>query len=67
MQLHTQDHIELMAMFERVFKGQFRLDREDKALWSKGSIYQHGEANAAFLAFRHGVAYGVAISRQSAA
>jgi hypothetical protein len=65
MTLKSQEHIDLMAMFERVARKEFggRLDKEDKALWPKGRLYQDAEMNERFLAFRHGVAYGQAISR----
>ncbi len=64
MQIITQDHYDLMDMFERIYKGEFRLDREvEKKDWSRGFVYQHGDANRMFKAFRHGVAYGVAITR----
>lgn len=62
MTLKSQEHIELMAMFERLFKGR-RLDKEAKNLWPMGRIYQDGQINELFLAFRQGCAYGVAISR----
>ena len=58
MTLFGKDHYEMMEMFERTFAGEFRLDKEDKALWAKGFIYQHGEANRMFKAFRHGVSFG---------
>jgi hypothetical protein len=58
MTLFSQDHYDLIAMFEKEFKGEFRLDKEDKSFWAKGRVYQHGEANTAFLAYRRGVAYG---------
>jgi uncharacterized membrane protein len=64
MTLKSHEHIELMAMFERIFTG--RMDREDKAFWAKGRIYQNGQTNELFLAFRHGVAYGQAIGREAA-
>ncbi|MGE0278440.1 MAG: hypothetical protein AB7R40_23840 [Nitrospiraceae bacterium] len=57
--LFAQDHYELIEMFERTFKGDFRLDREDKAEWSKGRIYQSGDANRTFLAYRKGYAFGI--------
>lgn len=65
MTLKSQEHIDMMAMFERVARKEFggRFDKEDKAIWSKGRIYQDGPTNERFLAFRHGVAYGQAISR----
>lgn len=57
MTLFSQDHYDLMAMFERALKPG-RLDKEPKELWPKGRIYQDGRVNDLFLAFRHGVAYG---------
>lgn len=57
MAITSKDHYELMEMFERLFRG-YRMDREDKALWVKGNVYQSGETNALFLAYRQGVAYG---------
>jgi hypothetical protein len=62
--LNTQEHYDLIAMFERLpaVKG-FRLDKEPKDLWPKGHIYQHGELNELFLMYRHGYAYGKAVSR----
>ena len=57
MTLLSQDHYDLIAMFDRLFKGR-RLDKEPKEIWSKGRIYQNGEINELFLAFRQGVAYG---------
>ena len=65
MTLKSQEHIEMMAMFERIARKEFggRFDKEDKALWPKGVIYQDGKLNELFLAFRQGVAYGQAIAR----
>lgn len=62
MRLIDQEHYEMMAMFDRLFKGQ-RLDKEHKSMWPRGIIYQDGRVNELFLAFRHGVAYGTAITR----
>lgn len=62
MPLNSHEHIEMVAMFDRLFKGR-RLDKEDKSIWSKGHIYQDGQLNDLFLAFRQGVAYGQAVSR----
>jgi hypothetical protein len=61
MSIGSKDFYELLAMFEREFPG-YRLDREPKDLWAKGNIYQSGETNALFLAYRRGVAYGRASS-----
>ena len=57
--LNTKQHYALMEMFDREFK-HCRLDKEDKALWPKGVIYQDGRVNELFLAYRRGYAYGVA-------
>lgn len=51
-----------MAMFEREYKGSCRLDREDRSVW-KYRIYQNGEANNLFLAYRRGYAFGKAVER----
>lgn len=63
MTLFSAEHYEMIEMFERIFKKHWRLDKEEQSWWPKGVIYQNGEANAAFLAFREGVAYGKAISQ----
>ena len=63
MTLTSKEHYDLMDQFEREFAGHGRMDKEDKALWNKGRIYQHGAINDLFLAYRRGVSYGVAISR----
>jgi hypothetical protein len=55
--LNTQEHVDLMAMFEREEKGA-RLTKEPKTLWRIGVIYQDGEVNARFLAYRRGYAFG---------
>ena len=58
MTLGSKEHDELIEMFERVFKGQFRLDKEPKEYQLKGHVYQNDQANLAFIAFRHGYAFG---------
>lgn len=58
--LKTQEHQDLMSMFEREFKGR-RLDREDKSIWPLRRVYQNGEVNELFLAYRRGYAYGKAL------
>ena len=62
--LKTQEHIDLMATFERGFKG--RLDREAKDLWPRGRIYQDGNVNELFLAYRRGYALGKSVERYAA-
>lgn len=53
--LHNKEHYDLMAAFEHRHSG--RLDKEDKALWPKGVIYQDGRSNELFLAFRQGYSF----------
>lgn len=57
MSIGSKDFYELLEMFEKEFSG-YRLDREAKEFWAKGNVYQSGETNALFLAYRRGVAYG---------
>jgi hypothetical protein len=57
--LKTQEHYDLMAMFEREFSG--RMDKEPKESWARGIIYQDGHVNELFKAYRHGYAYGKAL------
>lgn len=59
MSLFSKEHYELLEMFEREYPGM-RLDKEDKAMWQRGYVYQNGETNNAFLAFRKGYAFGKA-------
>lgn len=59
MQIHTQEHIDLMAMFEREHSG--RKDKEPKNLWPMGRIYQDGQINKLFLAYRKGYALARAV------
>lgn len=61
--LNTKEHYDLMTQFEKTFN-HFRLDREHKRLWQKGIIYQNGEANKAFITYRHGYAFGKAVGRE---
>lgn len=52
----SKEHYELMDQFEKEFSG--RMDREDKALWSKGIIYCDGGINELFKAYRRGYSLG---------
>jgi len=61
MTLTSKDHYELVAQFDKQFSHR-RLDKENKERWLKGNVYQDGNVNELFLAFRAGVAYGVAIT-----
>ncbi len=60
--LHTQEHDDLIAMFDREFKGH-RLDQEARGAWKDGHIYQDGNLNEIFLAYRRGYALGKSIGR----
>jgi hypothetical protein len=66
MQLKSQEHIDLMAMFEREHRGR-RLDKEPKNLWAMGRIYQDGQLNDLFLVYRKGYALAKSIYQQGAA
>lgn len=63
--LLTQEHYDLLSQFEREFRG--RHDKEDKSLWRIGQIYQSGEVNALFKAYRQGYSLGKSIAQQEAA
>lgn len=60
MTIQSKEHYDLIEMFEKEFKGEYRFDREHKDMWPKGYIYQHGELNRLFKAYRRGFAYGKA-------
>ena len=66
MQLGSQDHYDAIAMFDRIAAKspfmRFRLDKEPKASWRQGFVYQDGHANMAFNAFLEGAVYGKAIA-----
>ena len=62
MTLGSKDHYEAIAMFDKIVNSHpamcFRLDKEDRAMWRKGIVYQDNAANVAFAAFLQGVAWG---------
>tara|TARA_R110000868_G_scaffold129587_4_gene338602 strand:- start:126 stop:320 length:195 start_codon:yes stop_codon:yes gene_type:complete len=62
-QLKSQEHYDLMTSFEMQFKGE-RMDREPKNLWQMGVVYQDGQVNKLFLAFRRGAAYQDCLLRE---
>lgn len=62
MMLKDKEHYDLLAAFEKQFKYK-RLDREPKDLWAKGRIYQNGEVNELFLAFRLGYSLGKVVNQ----
>ena len=56
--LLTKEHYALMDSFEREHKHR-RLDREkNKELWQSGNVYEDGQVNDLFLAYRKGYALG---------
>ena len=55
--LMTKEHYDLLGQFESEFK-HHRLDKEDKALWGKGIIFQDGRVNELFKAYRQGYSLG---------
>jgi hypothetical protein len=65
--LKSKEHYDLIEMFERDFSRQpsfrGRFDKEEKALWTGGHIYQDGATNTLFLAYRLGYAYGKVVGR----
>ena len=56
----NREHYEIMAMFEREYRGAGRLDKEPKELWPRQHIYQDGHVNELFLAYQRGYALGKA-------
>ena len=64
MQLNTKEHYDLMLQFEREFCPWRIEEKEDKRWWAKGHIYQNGELNELFLAYRKGYALAKSIYQQ---
>lgn len=62
----SKEQEELMAIFERTMKKYInRIDKEPKELWSSRQIYQNGETNMAFIAFRMGYALGKVVEHEN--
>lgn len=64
--LGTQEHYDVIAMFDREFKGR-RLDKEAKDMWKSGHVYQDGQTDALFNAYLRGYALGKCVQRTAAA
>jgi len=60
--LKSKEYHELMAQFEKEFKG-WRLDKENKELWQRGIVYEDGHLNEIFKAYQKGYAFGKVIGR----
>lgn len=62
MNIGSKDHYEAIAMFDKIVQAsptlRVRLEKEDRAIWAKGRVYQDENANVAFAAFLQGVAWG---------
>jgi hypothetical protein len=54
--LGTKEHYEVIAEFEKSFKGRF--NKEPLELWKKGQVYQDGNLNDLFKAFLLGYSLG---------
>jgi len=65
MTLGTKEHYEILDAFEKSYR-HYRLDREEKALWAKGQIYQSGETNSLYRAFILGYSFGRVNAQQEA-
>jgi hypothetical protein len=55
MTIGSREHYEMMIEFEKSFP-ELRLDREPSSEWTRGHIYENGEANLMFKAFSAGYA-----------
>jgi hypothetical protein len=66
MQIKSQEHYDLMTSFERTFKGR-RFDRESKDIWPIGAVYQDGQVNELFKAYRMGYALHKSIANLESA
>ena len=54
MKIGSKEHYEILENFEKNFK-YLRLDKEkNKELWSKGYVYENGDANTIYKAFLSG-------------
>jgi hypothetical protein len=62
--LNTKEHYDLMAHFEKYYRHK-RLDKENKSEWAKGRIYQDGQVNELFRAYRNGYSFGRVIERDN--
>lgn len=61
--LNTKEHYELIAQFEKHYKGLGRLEKEAKEDWVRGIIYEDGKTNEMFQMYRSGYAYGKSYDR----
>ena len=58
MKIGSKEHYEILANFEKNFKGM-RLDKEkNNELWKIGQVYENGETNKMYQAFIMGYSFG---------
>lgn len=57
MKVLGREHYFIMEQFEKNYYGM-RFEKEEKSMWKNGVIYQSGETNKIFLAYRMGYALG---------
>ena len=57
MQVGTKEFYDVISGFEKEYKF-LRLDKEPEKLWKKGIVYQDGETNKLYLAYRLGYSLG---------
>lgn len=55
--LKSKEHYDLIEQFEKEFSHR-HLAKEPKERWAKGNVFQDGQTNELFLAYRTGYAYG---------
>lgn len=55
--LLTKEHYDLMDAFDREFKYE-DTTKEPKDMWHRGIVYQNGQTNKLFLAYRRGYSLG---------
>jgi hypothetical protein len=63
----SKEHYELMEAFERFFGYKNPSRCKDEPYKSKGCVYDNGEINKEFQAFRMGYVYGKLIAEQETA
>lgn len=64
--LNSKEHYELLAQFEKDCRGCGSMDKEPKADWARGIIYQDGHTNNFFKVYRQGYVLGKCVERQEA-
>ena len=57
MKLLDTEHYELIAMFEKEYSHR-RLAKEPKDYWPSGNVFQDGQTNELFQAYRRGYSFG---------